>query len=71
MRVRSLSAFSDNKSAAIAASEKAAISRQESLALVWTAGRSRLGVRPKIDFLRIDPTREVIHVGLSSTVGVV
>jgi len=30
-----------------------------------------LGVRPKIDFLRTDPTREVIHIGLSSTVGVV
>ena len=31
----------------------------------------RLGVRPKIDFLRTDPTREVIHIGLSGTVGVV
>jgi len=30
-----------------------------------------LGVRPKIDFLRTDPTREVIHIGLSGTVGVV
>ena len=30
-----------------------------------------LGVRPKIDFLRTDPTREVIHMGLSGTVGVV
>jgi len=30
-----------------------------------------LGVRPKIDFLRTDLTREVIHIGLSGTVGVV
>jgi hypothetical protein len=30
-----------------------------------------LGVRLKIDFLRTDPTREVIHTGLSGTVDVV
>jgi hypothetical protein len=34
-------------------------------------GNFQLGVRPKIDFLRTDPTREVIHIGLSGTVGVV
>jgi imidazolonepropionase-like amidohydrolase len=32
--------------------------------------RADLGVRLKIDFLRTDPTREVIHIGLSGTVGV-
>jgi len=32
---------------------------------------SALGVRPKIDFLRTDPTRELIYIGLSGTVGVV
>ena len=31
---------------------------------------SALGVRPKIDFLSTDHTREVIHIGLSGTVGV-
>ncbi len=31
----------------------------------------KLGVRPKIDFLRTDPTREVIHIELSGAVGVV
>ena len=31
----------------------------------------RLGVRLKIDVLRTDPMREVIHIGLSGTVGVV
>ena len=30
-----------------------------------------LGVRPKIDILRTDLTREVIHIGLSGTVGVI
>ena len=30
-----------------------------------------LGVRPKIDSLKTDPTREVIHIGLSGAVGVV
>ena len=29
-----------------------------------------LGVRLKIDVLRTDPMREVIHIGLSGTVGV-
>src|SRR6266566_978231 len=32
---------------------------------------SAIGVRPKIDFLRTDPTREVIHIELSGAVGVV
>src|SRR5205809_3431789 len=31
---------------------------------------NRLGVRPKIDFLRSDLTREVIHIGLSGRVRV-
>ena len=31
---------------------------------------ARLGVRPKIDFLRTDLTREVIHIGLSGRVRV-
>ena len=36
--------------------------------LPWTT--AKLGVRLKIDVLRTDPMREVIHIGLSGTVGV-
>src|SRR5438876_5842817 len=37
---------------------------------LWPTGPRKLGVRLKIDVLRTDPMREVIHIGLSGTVGV-
>jgi len=53
------------------ASGKARGVRQTRHAACGRRASSSLGVRPKIDFLRTDPTREVIHIGLSGTVGVV
>ena len=38
--------------------------------IIRAAGDTFLGVRLKIDVLRTDPMREVIHIGLSGTVGV-
>jgi len=42
-----------------------------SAGVVFWRFRFPLGVRLKIDVLRTDPMREVIHIGLSGTVGVV